>query len=272
MSIKKIETPLEPHQESDPRLKADQSNTQDKSEPHPTVSEDNSVTSGADEAPSINWSYTQFAWAFLRLNAKFIEQTDKALNRSDKTKASLAKKWGLKRFKHHAEPFNEGKKPRFSSSSVSFWSNTEEKHGKYRSVSRRLRKGHVFIQFDLEQAVSLPNRSIKAQLSSAEEILSRLIEKYQETSTLKEGIRPTISLTFERISLVGYYNFYVAAKRGNQTNLSAFLENLPAIFSPEQKRKSLSDPQTLKKDADKAMRKAKDLIERDYLKLAVFEN
>lgn len=234
------------------------------------------ITSRIKIVPTEKWSYVQFAWEFLRLNNQFIKGTDNALNKSEAHRTSFAKEWGLKRFKHHSEAFKKGKKPRFTSGAVSYWSNSAEEHGKYRTVDRRLRYGDAFIQFDLRNAVLFPDRSIKAQLRSAEKILKRLQRKLEGDPTLKHGPRPNISGKRSKASLVCYYKFYVEAKLKGATNYSAFLEHMPSVFSPDQKIRRASftkdDQDILRRSADKAMREAKDLIESEYLMLALFED
>lgn len=128
----------------------------------------------------------------------------------------------------------------------------------------------------MKSAILFPDRSIKAQLKSAERILQRLKIKLENDPTLKQGPRPKVSGKFSKASLVCYYKFYVSAKLKGQTNYFAFLEHMPPVFSPSQKVRRASftkyDESVLKRGADKAMRDAKDLIEKDYLKLALFED
>ena len=158
---------------------------------------------GRDEseyADSRTWTWRRFAWEFLRRSAQFQHAADGAidltayLTKEDADRdapydpfqgvpQNVAERYGLTRFKHYSEHYDQGTKPRFEPRSlrVYSWLHSEDRK---RRVDLPVRYGEVLLRFSLlpsihslaalDTVLLLAERAIERQLRDAREKLARL--------------------------------------------------------------------------------------------------
>lgn len=157
------------------------------------------------------WSHKRWAWEFLKRNVDFIADCKKYKRGTNEEKQEIAQKYGLKSFKSSSEPYaakSVSGYPKFRIGSVSGIKNiepnlcTESKNYEFdfgdserssskseniyssKKVRSSLGIGQVFIRFDLE-SVTMDERALKKQLTSAEVILKKWLKLYAENRNIK---------------------------------------------------------------------------------------
>lgn len=117
------------------------------------------------------WSYRRWAWEFLRRNKRFIEACERVKDGSEEQKATVAKEFGLKRFKSCNEAYGgRSGRPAFDDGGIISWSNL----GQHKEMSRRIKIrrdfGQVVIRFNLLPAID-NDSALDTQLDKAKQRL-----------------------------------------------------------------------------------------------------
>lgn len=216
----------------------------------------------ADES----WSFTRFAWEFLRLNTKFKADCDKA--EDIKSRRKVARDYGLKHFVHYSEEFdNSPKAIRFNGADISSWSNISTKKDKKVRPDRSLRPGEIGIYFDLNFMLVEPVKSLEKQLDQARQTLKKRLASYakkkdkhlqERTPTNQKKKKPIVA-----------YNVYIDYKAKRRSQIDAFL-----FHSGISREQFFTDP-TLepnsKSRASREYKKAESYInENEYRVLTLF--
>lgn len=117
-----------------------------------------------------SWDYRRWAWEFLRRNNNFRHACNSL---PDDQEARTAKKreiagmFGLRRFKHYAEAYDEGKSAEFRALAVS-----PRPRGQSTSWSRELRNDEVCIVFNLRPSL-FGSDALDLQMKNARRIIER---------------------------------------------------------------------------------------------------
>ena len=137
----------------------------------------------ADYPGYATWTKAAWAWQFLRRNKEFQERCDWIRNKPDvplvrERKINAAHAFSLKKYKDYIEDFDSGETPhpKFSSKSVSSWSNIDKLQYESVRLPSRLRPGQVLLRFDLD-AMGKTKKSLQAQIDDAKKSLSALLAK-----------------------------------------------------------------------------------------------
>ncbi len=132
------------------------------------------------------WTFEQWAWEFLRRNAKFIRAC-KAAGEDEAHQAEVASEFHLARFKSYKEGYGVGRRrPKFASSSVASWSWRAADEARQPRV--RVRRGQVLLRFDLS-ATTDDAEALAAQLREAGRLLAKKQREYLAQSQLPEPKR-----------------------------------------------------------------------------------
>lgn len=127
------------------------------------------------------WGARQWAWEFLRRNKLFAAACEKVSN-DPVAQTAVAKEFGLRRFKHHAEAFNgPAGKPKFRIADVEVFSNLDSAEPKSLPKNPRLSQGQVLMRFDLSSTLGHV-AALDAQLRMARRVLQRYQSEFRKTT------------------------------------------------------------------------------------------
>jgi hypothetical protein len=131
-----------------------------------------------DRYKNINsWSYRRWAWEFLRRNAEFISECERVKNDSDDAKKTVAKQFGLTRFKYYKEAYKGvSGYPKYQTDAIKSWTHLNSEHYK-KEKTRKLNPGEVMICFDLNAALE-DKHALAKQLQLAERRLEQRLKAY----------------------------------------------------------------------------------------------
>jgi hypothetical protein len=220
-----------------------------------------SVPDGLSREPYLNvlrWSKGQWAWQFLRRNKKF--QDDCNLAEADPAQArAIARKWGLVTFKHAREPY-EGRsgKPRFAATRLRARMAIDNAGHDVNVL--RLYRGELGLAMRLDLLTSeLAIRYFVGRLEKAirrhvppDALLGR--NRSYQTQNLAEVLR-----VFD-------------ARRAGRSWLVAARAIVPRDANDPNPDKGDWDPQTAKEKLRVLDEKANQLVDGDYIYLALLAN
>jgi len=170
----------------------------------------------ADES----WSFTRFAWEFLRLNDKFKADCDNA--EDTKSKRKVARDYGLKHFVHYSEEFDSSPvKIRFNGADISSWSNISTNEEKKVRPDRSLRPGEIAIYFDLNFMLIEPGKSLERQLDQARQTLKKRLASYAKK--MDKRLRERTPTNQKQKKPIIAYNVYIDVKVNNTSQMDAYL-------------------------------------------------
>jgi hypothetical protein len=124
------------------------------------------------------WTPRHWAWEFLRRNPRFQAACRRVAEADEASRQQVATEYGLRQFKHYAEAYAGGERPRptFVAATPAIWSLMDDDAAAARVRRIRLQPGQVLVRFDLA-AASPHALALDAQLRRA---TTRLDAKLQE--------------------------------------------------------------------------------------------
>lgn len=132
-----------------------------------------------------SWTYRRWAWEFLCHNIAFKKASDDAKNGTDKTKAIVAEKFGLVKFKYYGDVQTKSDGyPTFKAGSIGSWTNLESE------ISNReiqIYPGQVVIRFKLASDINA-EQALNSQIAKAEVMLHKKRAEFEKSidSVLKK--------------------------------------------------------------------------------------
>ena len=126
-----------------------------------------------------DWSYSRWAWEFLRRNTKFQEHCERLLNASAGPQRAMARSFGLAEYKHFKEPHEAGARCLWLPEYFCKFSASKDKEI---SAMFRLKPGEVALVFDLNLIGQVGKSALDAQLHTARSIL----EEYRVEFCIEE--------------------------------------------------------------------------------------
>ncbi|WP_441459774.1 transcriptional regulator domain-containing protein [Burkholderia thailandensis] len=162
-----------------------------------------------------NWNYRRWAWEFLRRNTEFWKACD-SLPKSKEAriaqKRAIRDQFGLRRFKHYSEAYDEGKPAQFRAIAVS----PRITHGSS-TWSRQLRNDEVCIVFKLRPSL-FSSSALKLQLEKAGNIVERRANDLRKELGIS---RKPKTVTQKHPSLLRKLKLLDARNRGTPLNVIA---------------------------------------------------
>lgn len=151
----------------------------------------------------MKWTYRRWAWEFLRRNVEFQRDCKRVENASENEKSTVARQYGLVKFKHYAEvQTKESGYPSFKLGTIKTWLNETEKN---ETKEIRLFSGRMLVRFNIVSAAT-HNNSIKKQIRIAEKKLNdaaiRLRRKLDAKKNSKQ-FRSTVFMNTLRVLDLG---------------------------------------------------------------------
>lgn len=205
-----------------------------------------------------SWSYHQWAWEFLRRNQKFIEACEKARAKII-SKQVVARKFGLKKFKHCNESYlNKSGPPKFTIVSPFLWDDLNLSKKKARRISLNLWPGQMIVRLDLAWAIEHAG-AIDKQVREAWKLIKEKVVDFKisyKTSTKPHKRQEqTFGINIRLLDL----------KAAGKTNL----ECGEIILKKKMQNKASSDD--LREDIKQRLKSAKQIAKKDYIYLSVRE-
>ena len=136
-----------------------------------------------------SWSFSRWAWEFLRRNEKFQTACDAESNMSAQQRQTTAREFGLTEYKHFKEPHGSGAKCIWLSESICKYELGTNQGDRFELT---LNRGEVALVFDLMQVKVGGLAAIDAQLYTARttliEFLKEIDEKPASRRVTKDGL------------------------------------------------------------------------------------
>ncbi len=130
------------------------------------------------------WSFSRWAWEFLRRNPEFQRRCDLVMNAQSGPRRGMAREFGLAEFKHYKESHAHGENEcLWLSEAICKYDAANNDRSK--SVEFSLKRGEVALVFDLMQIKKVGLATIDAQLSAARAVLLEYFEKLGEIAPKK---------------------------------------------------------------------------------------
>lgn len=202
------------------------------------------------------WSYHQWAWEFLRRNTKFISDCKEVLS-GNRSKQAVARKYGLKKFKHcNAAYKKKSGSPKFSIVSHFIWEDLNLGARKARKIRLNLWPGQLIIRLDLAAAINHEG-AIEKQVSTAFKNVEAKIADFKKHH---------LGLTKQHKSqdqTMGIYIRLLDLKAAGYSNLDCGKFILP------KKIQDGATPDDLRDDIKQRLKSAKKMAEEGYKYLSL---
>lgn len=218
-----------------------------------------------------NWTYHQWAWEFLRRNAKYIDACKRVRLGSEEEKQSVANEFGLKKYKDYKEAYiGATGKPKFSIGSITSSSNLNTNPKRVRNKLFKIEYGQIVIRFDLGQAIQDKN-ALKKQLRLAEQRLRNTLAEYEAQTKQKAAsidFRPTVFGKYLRIldCLDKQLPRYQIAQIIYPSEVKKYRDALPKIIKQTDEN---GIPDNLADKIKSNIKTAREIAEKKYLSLSV---
>ncbi len=208
-----------------------------------------------------NWKPRRWAWEFLIRNEKFLKRCDMAKSIGEVEQKLVADEFGLKKFKHYAEPFSRNKNdpkiraPKFIRNAISVFANTEMGDID-RKVRITLRPGNVAIVFDVSNG-AINGKGLERQLGRAMQSLYLRAMKY---STFYSQRSTEQKLDSNRETFLKYLKLLDAKRKARTGRGATKLTNTTG-----------RDPEDHRDSTKNALARAEEICREDYLNIALIE-
>lgn len=201
-----------------------------------------------------DWSYSRWAWEFLRRNTKFQEACERLLNAPEERQRAMARSFGLLEFKYFKEPHRDG--------NGCFWlpeAICKVHPGKDKVINAmvRLNPGEVALVFDLNLVGKVGMSTLDAQLCNARAILEQNRQEF--------GIQERSSKVTKR-SLFRLLRVYDGVVYSGNSVASVARELEPDNFKAINGRTSDLSASATKRVGDQ-LKRAIRMVEDDYILL-----
>ena len=202
-----------------------------------------------------DWSYSTWAWEFLRRNTKFQEGCERVLNAPVGPQRAMARSFGLAEYKYFKESHGGGSVCLWLTEAICKFNASKDNEI---STTVRLKPGEVALVFDLNFIGRVGLSSLDAQLHAARSIL----EEYRS----EFGIEETRSKVTKR-SLFKLLRVYDGVVHSKKRPAEVARELYPDDFKIIDGRTSDLAASATKRVTDQ-LKRAKRMVESDYLLLS----